>query len=142
MKAKLASHNAISNGPVRKSITDRIRTDFGSDSEDSEFEVEENYNNANQLRKSKTTSNFDRSRIGSIKLSESVNNSNEKGIFYIKPVNKSSMTYSNMAFLNDINDDLAEEFNANNKTDSEVKVLKKSQVIFFFTFIFYIFHKF
>ncbi len=135
MKAKLASHNAISNGPVRKSIAERIKTDFGSDSEeDSEFEADENYNsNGNQMRKSNTSASLSRSRIGSIKLDSSINNGNEKGMFYIKPINKSNMTYSNKAYLNDNNDDLADEFHPNNnKNDADKKVMKKSQVMLFF----------
>jgi hypothetical protein len=136
MKAKLTSPNAISSGPVRKSIADRIRADFGSESEeDSEFDVDENYSNGNQMRKSKTATNLDRSRIGSIKLDGSINSGNEKGMFYIKPLNKSIMTYSNKAYLNDINDDLAEEFNVKNqKNDSDKKVMKKSQVIINFIY--------
>ena len=81
----------------------------------------------NVLSKSKTAANLDRSRIGSIKLDGSINSENEKGMFYIKPINKSIMTYSNKAYLNDMNDDFAEELNVKNqKNSSDAKVIKKS----------------
>lgn len=83
---------------------------------------------ANQMKKSKTSANLERSRIGSINFNNSMNR-NETGMFYIKPIDKSNMTYSNKAYLNDINDEMDDEFNNNDiNRNSNKNVIKKSQV--------------
>ena len=69
------------------------------------------------------TSEFNNSRIGSVRINEGSTN----GIFYIKQKPKPDTSYSNKAFLEDINDELNEELNLNKKSNINAQTTKTNK---------------